>query len=122
MSISTVSAAAVTVCTDCAAGRRSNDADPPACEDRAVGHYAAQGVAECDICHRGEVDADSSAATPCTMCVVGQYSGQTATTCIDCPAGYHDYDSNPATPCDGTRVLRCERHYQLSCNRSMHGP
>jgi hypothetical protein len=38
-----------------------------------VGTYAGCGETECNACVAGQVDGDSSSATPCTSCLAGQY-------------------------------------------------
>jgi hypothetical protein len=66
-----------TPCVPCQAGRFSTSTTACTACPADVGNYAARGsdsIDDCTICAAGEVDADSSARTPCQKCPVGTYA------------------------------------------------
>lgn len=62
------------VCTTCPSGTADLGASTTSCSKCPPGQFVPGGQTSCDgiLCEKGEVDDDSSAATPCVPCVIGE--------------------------------------------------
>ncbi|GMI62282.1 hypothetical protein ScalyP_jg11796 [Parmales sp. scaly parma] len=76
-------------CTDCPAGKISDQPKSPSCANCKAGHSSGEGQTSCDIdCPSGRY---STCGTKCELCEAGKFSPQfdatTSATCVDCAGG-----------------------------------